>query len=158
MEPNPNIIIDDYGNMIDTSGLAARCEKIICNMSKDFETKCLEIAKEIYNLTYEDISVWMPLIRNMLRRDLAIREGKEEPLSEKDHYHLTGHNKNAYAKLIGIIFNTELIIVNGEQFSDMNEYEKLKILLLEKLNSPSQKKYLIIFENMDNIIGQEINK
>ena len=124
------------------------CEKIINDPKLNIQTKGSEISKAV-NRVYPGMGDQLSFtIYSFLKYILGI--SKEMP-----KFNVTGPERQSAVTILSEIFNVDIFLITPEDLKDQAKAEKRKQELNALLHGNSEKKVLVVFDEIDEAIFKQ---
>ena len=128
--------------------LKSDCEKIINDPKLNIQTKGSEISKAV-NKVYPGMGDQLSFtIYSFLKYILGI--SKEMP-----KFNVTGPERQSAVTILSEIFNVDIFLITPEDLKDQVKAEKRKQELNALLHGNSEKKVLVVFDEIDEAIFKQ---
>ena len=128
--------------------LKSDCEKIINDPKLNIQTKGSEISKAV-NRVYPGMGDQLSFtIYSFLKYILGI--SKEMP-----KFNVTGPERQSAVTILSEIFNVDIFLITPEDLKDQAKAEKRKQELNALLHGNSEKKVLVVFDEIDAAIFKQ---
>ena len=128
--------------------LKSDCEKIINDPKLNIQTKGSEISKAV-NRVYPGMGDQLSFtIYSFLKYILGI--SKEMP-----KFNVTGPERQSAVTILSEIFNVDIFLITPEDLKDQAKAEKRKQELNALLHGNSEKKVLVVFDEIDEAIFKQ---
>ena len=128
--------------------LKSDCEKIINDPKLNIQTKGREISKAV-NRVYPGMGDQLSFtIYSFLKYILGI--SKEMP-----KFNVTGPERQSAVTILSEIFNVDIFLITPEDLKDQAKAEKRKQELNALLHGNSEKKVLVVFDEIDEAIFKQ---
>ena len=128
--------------------LKSDCEKIINDPKLNIQTKGSEISKAV-NRVYPGMGDQLSFtIYSFLKYILGI--SKEMP-----KFNVTGPERQSAVTILSEIFNVDIFLITPEDLKDQDKAEKRKQELNALLHGNSEKKVLVVFDEIDEAIFKQ---
>ena len=128
--------------------LKSDCEKMINDPKLNIQTKGSEISKAV-NRVYPGMGDQLSFtIYSFLKYILGI--SKEMP-----KFNVTGPERQSAVTILSEIFNVDIFLITPEDLKDQAKAEKRKQELNALLHGNSEKKVLVVFDEIDEAIFKQ---
>ena len=121
------------------------CDKVISNNKLTIKEKYEEIRK-IFNKVAPPLGTTLQYIITAFLERLSNNDKNFQDLPK---FHLTGTGRKLAPILLGLAFNVELFVIDSYILKDSIAYMQKKSELSALLQSPSDKKILIVFNDIE---------